>query len=212
MAMTDRRAVEEAPPDAFEDFYRREWPRAVRLASLLTQTIGAEDVAQEAFTRVYPKWHQIENPQAYLRTAIVNGCRSAADRANTAKTKLPLVAVDESVDFAFDSLADAVASLPYRPRAVLVLRYYEGCSEAEIASALNCRPGTVKSLASRARAAQEGDRTMTHDVDEMETQLGALFRARRVRSTSPTANGPTCRSHQWCRCRNGGRAARSAAS
>ena len=150
MAMTDQRAVEESPPDAFEDFYRREWPRAVRLAALLTQTAGAEDVAQEAFTRVYPKWRQIENPQAYLRAAVVNGCRNAAVRANTAKAKLPLVAIDDAVQFEFDALADAVASLPYRPRAVLVLRYYEDCTEAEIAEILSCRPGTVKSLASRA--------------------------------------------------------------
>ena len=50
-------------------------------------------------------------------------------------------------------LADAVAALPYRQRAALVLRYHVGLSEAEIADALGCRPGTVKSLTSRALAA-----------------------------------------------------------
>jgi RNA polymerase sigma factor (sigma-70 family) len=55
-----------------------------------------------------------------------------------------------------DHLADALAALPSRQRAVLVLRYYVGCSEAEIAAILDCRPGTVKSLASRALASLRG--------------------------------------------------------
>ena len=55
-----------------------------------------------------------------------------------------------SFDFSADELADAVASLPFRQRAVIVLRYYGGLSEAEIGAALGCRNGTVKSLAARA--------------------------------------------------------------
>ena len=50
----------------------------------------------------------------------------------------------------FDGLAEAVGRLPFRQRAVVVLRYYADLSEADIAWALNCRPGTVKSLGSRA--------------------------------------------------------------
>ena len=49
-----------------------------------------------------------------------------------------------------DELLDAVDALPFRQRAVLVLRYYRDLSEGEIADALGCRPGTVKSLATRA--------------------------------------------------------------
>ncbi len=63
---------------------------------------------------------------------------------------MPLVATTARVDFTADELADAVASLPFRQRAVIVLRYYGGLSEAEIAAALGCRNGTVKSLAARA--------------------------------------------------------------
>ena len=58
-------------------------------------------------------------------------------------------------DLTVDHLADAVAALPFRQRAVVVLRYHAGLSEAEIADALGCRPGTVKSLASRALARLE---------------------------------------------------------
>jgi RNA polymerase sigma factor (sigma-70 family) len=49
----------------FERFYREAWPSAVRLAGLLTQHAGAaEDLAQEAFARMYPKWGRAEHPSA----------------------------------------------------------------------------------------------------------------------------------------------------
>ena len=154
MAMTQPRApgaASAAAPSDFSEFYRQAFPGAVRLASLLTQDARVgEDLAQEAFTRVLPKWSQVENPNAYLRAAVVNACRSWQSRRHTERTKLPLVASAGSTELAFDALADAVASLPYRQRAVLVLRFYTGLSEAEIAETLGCRPGTVKSLSSRA--------------------------------------------------------------
>ena len=155
MAMTKPSASGEvAPPSDFAAFYRDAWPGAVRLAGLLTQdTRVAEDVAQEAFTRIYPQWSRVQNPSAYLRVAIVNACRSWASRRHTERMKLPLVATPMSTELAFDVLADAVAGLPYRQRAVLVLRYHAGLREADIAEALGCRPGTVKSLTSRALAA-----------------------------------------------------------
>jgi len=156
MAVTEPRAVgiePDAPPADFAEFYRSAWPGAVKLAGLLTQDARtAEDLAQEAFTKMYPKWSRVEHPQAYLRTAVVNACRSSFARAHTERVKLPLVDRPGTTDIAFDELADAVAALPYRQRAVLVLRYHEDLSEAEIADALGCRPGTVKSLASRALA------------------------------------------------------------
>ena len=163
MAMTQPKAAGDAEralavPSEFAAFYRQAWPGAVRLAGLLTQdALVAEDLAQEAFTRVFPKWSRIENPHAYLRVAIVNATRSWQSRRHTERTKLPLVATPGSTELVFDVLADAVAVLPYRQRAALVLRYHAGLSEAEIAEALGCRPGTVKSLTSRAlRALRKG--------------------------------------------------------
>jgi len=155
MAMTQSRTPGPASaPSNFSDFYKQAWPGAVRLAALLTQDARVgEDLAQEAFARVFPKWSRVENPNAYLRVAVVNACRSWQSRRVTERTKLPLVAAACSTELAFDVLADAIAALPYRQRAALVLRYYEGLSEAEIADALGCRPGTVKSSTSRALAA-----------------------------------------------------------
>jgi RNA polymerase sigma-70 factor (sigma-E family) len=163
MAMTVPKAPRGAPRAApgttsassdFSEFYKQSWAGAVRLAALLTQDARVgEDLAQEAFARVFPKWSHVDNPNAYLRAAVVNACRSWQSRRITERAKLPLVATASSTELGFDVLADAVAALPYRQRAALVLRYYEGLSEAEIADALGCRPGTVKSLTSRALAA-----------------------------------------------------------
>jgi RNA polymerase sigma-70 factor (sigma-E family) len=156
MAMTQAAPTDSASAarPEFAAFYASEWPGALRLAGLLSQDARvAEDLAQEAFARVFPKWDRVENPHAYLRVAIVNACRSWQSRRHTERVKLPLIASASSVELGFDALADAVAALPYRQRAVLVLRYYEGLRESEIAAAIGCRPGTVKSLTSRALAA-----------------------------------------------------------
>lgn len=138
----------------FEDFYRQSWPGAVRLAALLMRDARlAEELAQEAFSRMFPKWESIEMPSAYLRTSIVNACRNRHAHSRVERTKLPLLCSPSSNEFAFDALADAVAGLPHRQRVALVLRFYLDLPEAEIAQALGCRPGTVKSLTSRALAA-----------------------------------------------------------
>lgn len=141
------------PPASFECFYREAWPHAYRLASFLTQDPAAgEEIAQDALAQMYTAWGRAERPHAYLRTTVVNRCRNWHRHARVQQAKLPLVATSGTVDFVADELADAVASLPFRQRAVIVLRYHVGLSETEIAEALGCRPGTVKSSASRALA------------------------------------------------------------
>ena len=140
----------------FEAFYEQAWPEAVRLAALLTQDrAAAEELAQDAFTQMYATWGRAANPDAYLRTTLVNRCSNWRRRARVRQAKLPLVATLARADFRADELADAVAALPFRQRAVIVLRYYGGLSEAEIGAALGCRNGTVKSLASRGLAGLE---------------------------------------------------------
>jgi RNA polymerase sigma-70 factor (sigma-E family) len=148
--------VATVPTKTFEAFFTEEWPGAYRLASFLTQDpSAAEDLAQDAFARVYVAWGRADRPGAYLRTTLVNVCRNWRRDDRTRLAKLPLVAAPSESDFVAEELADAIAALPFRQRAVLVLRYYEDLSEAEIADALGCRPGTVKSLASRALAQLE---------------------------------------------------------
>ena len=96
------------------------------------------------------RWDQLDNPAGYLRTALVNASWNWNRHTRTVRTKLPLLVTADQEELEFDELADAIARLPFRQRAVIVLRYYAGLTEAEIASTLSCRPGTVKSLASRA--------------------------------------------------------------
>ncbi len=145
---------------SFDQFFRDDWPDAFRLAAFLTQDrTAAEEIAQDAFAQMYATWGRADTPSAYLRTTIVNRCANWRRHARVHRAKLPLLVTSGVAELGFDDLADAVAALPFRQRAVVVLRYHVGLSEAEIAVALACRPGTVKSLASRALARLEKEIT-----------------------------------------------------
>jgi RNA polymerase sigma factor (sigma-70 family) len=136
---------------SFEEFFVEVWPWAFRLASFLAQdTAAGEDIAQDVLGTMSQRWGTAERPAAYLRTAIVHASSNWNRRGRTLRAKLPLLVGADRVEFHADELADAIARLPFRQRAVIVLRYHADLSESEIADALGCRPGTVKSLASRA--------------------------------------------------------------
>lgn len=135
-----------------ESLFRSDYASTVRLAHLLTgDAVGAEDLAQEAFARLRGKVASVDNPSAYLRTTTVNLCRNWHRRRSRERRGFERHGVvDVAVSEAASELLDVVDRLPFRQRAVLVLRYWAAASEAEIASTLGCRPGTVKSLHSRA--------------------------------------------------------------
>jgi len=115
----------------------------VRLAFLLTRSDEvARDLVQDAFVRVHLRWASVEHPAAYLRRAVLNGSRSwhrrrLVERRHAASARVA------SADLGADELRDALARLPFRQRAAITLRFYEDLSEAEIAAALNCRPGSI---------------------------------------------------------------------
>jgi RNA polymerase sigma-70 factor (sigma-E family) len=146
----------EPPPVApvaprFEDFYRAQHEPMLRLAYLLTQSrSAAEDLVQDSFIRIQPRWGSLDTPAAYLRRTVTNACYSwhRRRRREAAAPVEPVVAAEPE----HDEMWDALAKLPPRRRAALVLRYYLDLSEADIAEALGCRPGTVKSLTHRALA------------------------------------------------------------
>lgn len=119
----------------------------------------AEDLVQDTFLAMYRRFGElldIDAPVAYARRAIVNAHVSVARRKITGATVLGVVpdrGVD-AVDFAEqDAMWRAIATLPDRQRHVLVLRYYADLPDPEIARTLDCREGTVRSLAARAFAA-----------------------------------------------------------
>ena len=141
------------PTDGFADFYKVQLAPMTRMAYLLVGSREtAQDLVQDSFVRVHAKWASVQEPQAYLRRAVVNACNSHHRRRRLERRFSAERAIDTDDALDADELSDALATLPYRQRAVLVLRYYHDLSEAEIASALGVRPGTVGSLASRALA------------------------------------------------------------
>ena len=147
-----------AQPD-FEAFYREQHVPMLRLARLLTGSVTeAEDVTQDVFVRIAPRLGTLDEPAAYLRTMVVNACRShhrhEAVKARVASTQeAELERSEPSVPSHLVELADALAVLPERQRAAIVLRYYADLPEAEIAELLGCRPTTVRTLVARGMAA-----------------------------------------------------------
>ena len=115
-----------APPrsaQTFEEFFFESWPWAFRLASLLTHSTEAgEDIAQDVLMTMSQRWGAADRPAAYLRTSLVHASYNWNRRSRTARTKLPLLATSDRFDFRADELAYAIAPLPFRQRAGIVLR------------------------------------------------------------------------------------------
>ena len=141
-----------------EQLYRDDFVRVVRLAHLLVgSNDAAEDIAQDAFMRVRLVSTEIRDPSAYLTTTVVRLCRNwhRSGRRRTVREQRRAVeaaATDVSGDEVahHEELLRLVDRLPFRQRTVLVARYWLDLPESEIATLVGCRPGTVKSLASRA--------------------------------------------------------------
>jgi RNA polymerase sigma-70 factor (sigma-E family) len=143
----------------FDAFVAARSPGLLRTAYLLTRDRGqAEDLLQTALTKSWFAWRRIDGaPEAYVRRVIATTYATwwrRRWRAEAPTADLPEVATPDgttAVD-ARDALDRAIGRLPRRQRAIIVLRYYDDLSEAEIAAALGISAGTVKSQAARALA------------------------------------------------------------
>ena len=127
----------------------------VHLATLLTGSVAiAEEVVQDAFAAVTKRWDHLDRPGAYLRTSVVNRCKSALRRRaveyryRESVPKEPDYGIPEQLI----ELREALTCLSDRQRVVVVLRYFADMPDAEIAETLGVRPATVRSLAHRAMA------------------------------------------------------------
>ncbi|HEX2892406.1 MAG TPA: SigE family RNA polymerase sigma factor [Marmoricola sp.] len=151
-----------ADDDGFAEWMSARQAGLARTAYLLTGSQhAAEELVQATLTKLYLAWARIAERQhvdAYARRVLVNEHRSAWRRAQR-RPEILSGAVPESAlaPAEYDGEREAVwrfvQGLPPRQRAVIVLRYYEDLSEAEIADLLGISTGTVKSQASRALAA-----------------------------------------------------------
>lgn len=138
--------------EEFDALYQREYGPMVRIArGLVDTTERAEEIVQDAFAKLLDGWYRVNEPGAYLRTAVVNGARSEL-RKRAVRRRVGLQRRPDPAPFERDYLVDALEKLPPKRKTALVLRYYADMTEKEIASTMGVRPGTVKSMLSRGLA------------------------------------------------------------
>lgn len=149
--------------EGFTDFVRLRSGPLLRTAYLLCagDRQAAEDLLQDVLERMYPRWRRISgSPEAYARVALANAAVNRWRRHSRRVVEAPLpdhtvgptvAGPHESIGHHDDLLA-ALAQLPPRQRAAVVLRYFDDLSEADTAAALGCRVGTVKSQTARGLA------------------------------------------------------------
>lgn len=143
----------------FAEFVAARSPRLLRTAYLLTHDWAlAEDLLQTALAKSWFAWSRLgDDPEPYVRKVLVNTYATwwrRKWRGETPTAELPELA-DADPTRALDDREElwrAMERLPRRQRAVLVLRYFEDLTEAQIADVLGISIGTVKSQASKALA------------------------------------------------------------
>lgn len=146
--------------DAVTSLYQVHADGLIRLGVImLGDRAAAEDVVQDAFCGLFRHWYRLRDPAKavpYLRSSVLNGCRSALRRRRkldsagaaeyTAESAEQLTLLGEE----HRQVLAALRRLPARQREALVLRFYAELGEPEIAAAMGISQGTVKSTTSRA--------------------------------------------------------------
>jgi RNA polymerase sigma-70 factor (sigma-E family) len=158
-----------AADEAVTVLYRAHALRLTRLAYVMIGDRGlAEDIVQEAFAGLHRRWRRLSDTSKavfYLRSSVLNGCRTVLRRSTAARAltlidlggePMSVVASAEASALSAEerrALMSAIRRLPVRQREALVLRFYLDEPEAEIARLMGIRPGTVRSTTYRALAA-----------------------------------------------------------
>jgi RNA polymerase sigma-70 factor (sigma-E family) len=153
----------------FADYVVRQRPALMRFATVLTcQTWLAEDLVSDVLGRAFERWDRISGvaePHAYVRRMVVNEYLSWRRRLARTSPRADVEpdrpgygdGADERAER--DAMIRRLSRLPRKQRAAVVLRYYAGLPDAEIATQLGCRVGTVRSQIHRALAALRIDMT-----------------------------------------------------
>jgi RNA polymerase sigma-70 factor (sigma-E family) len=148
---------------AVESLYQAHAAGLIRLAYvMLGDRAGAEDVVQDAFAGLYRHWHRLDEAAkalVYVRSAVLNGCRSAVrrrkrhdDRLATYRFEPPAASAEASALSGEErrEVVQALRRLPGRQREALVLRYYLDLPDEQIAEIMKIGPSTVRSTLHRA--------------------------------------------------------------
>ncbi len=165
----------------FDRFVTTNADGLLRTAYLITWDLHtAEDLVQETLIKVAKRWPRIkrmDHPVAYARRILVNEALDGRARHQRRRSELSaqqpsqnghLPDPSELID-THDELIAALATLPPRQRAVLVLRYFLDLPETDVAAALQCTLGTVKSTASRGLARLEQTMPPANDTRSIKT-------------------------------------------
>jgi RNA polymerase sigma-70 factor (sigma-E family) len=159
----------------FEEFMASRWAGLVRLAFGLTGDRWlAEDLAQTALASAYAAWWRVsrsDDPDAYVRRILINASnrrfrkhRVSEQPSGPEDLPDPEVADPAAGVGERSALLTALAELPPRQRAVVVLRYVEDMTDAQVGALLGCSAGTVRSQAARALAKlRASERLADHD-------------------------------------------------
>lgn len=150
--------------DDFAEFVRSAMPGLLRYGHALTgNPHDGADLVQSVLEKIGSRWSAVTrkdgDPLAYARKAMAN---AHVSRWRRIRRESLVAAIPDrewaTAHYAFEDepLWDALRALPARQRAVIVLRYYEGLTEAEIAHALGVTAGTVKSQTSKAMTTLRG--------------------------------------------------------
>jgi RNA polymerase sigma-70 factor (sigma-E family) len=165
----------------FDRFVADSTDTLLRTAYLIVWDLGeAEDLVQETLLQVARRWQRVrrmEHPIAYARRILVNRALGGTSRRSRRRQELsagppperPADRCDPQAFDAHDELMNALVTLPPRQRAVLVLRYFLDLPEAEVAAAMKCSLGTVKSTTSRGLARLEQVMRPTNETRSIPT-------------------------------------------
>ncbi len=163
----------------YENFVRAHLPRLLRYAAMLTgERELAADLVQDVLVKAYRRWSRIadaDHPDRYVLRMVTNGYLSW--RHSRAARLIATGDLPDEVrpgDFASDhalreDMWQRLARLPRRQRAVVVLRYYEQLTDAEIADVLGCAQPTVRAHAHRALTTLRNGLTVDHMVEAKES-------------------------------------------
>jgi RNA polymerase sigma-70 factor (sigma-E family) len=139
---------------SFDDVYASERAPMVRVAFLIVGSRAiAEEVVQDAFAALYSRFDRVENPGGYVRTAVVRGAIGWKKRRAMEHLRLAELADPAPTGIGdLDTTWEALRALRPERRAVLVLRYYDDLSHAQIAELLGCPVATVRTRLHRGLA------------------------------------------------------------
>jgi RNA polymerase sigma-70 factor (sigma-E family) len=149
--------VDERADALFDAFVRARLAELLRFGHVLSgNPHTAADLVQDALERTLLAWPRIQkrdDPEGYVRRTMINGYISIWRRRSRERlvAQVPDIVLGSEPPGDAD-LMHALAQLPPRARAVVVLRFYQDLSEREAAAVLGCSVGTVKSQTARALA------------------------------------------------------------